>query len=187
MATEEGNKTMRVWWKQRSKFGRKSEKRAKKSLETTDVFTTIQLFVELMLDHKVCSSKHWSVIDKQATEEQLPHYRLSSARFGLSHRCSCGSGQFHAKLQETMANRRQLMGKKNQVKWAETVRVAFSLSHILIVCRCSLTLQGVFHVLSEQHPHDLSADFAHVEFLRKPENAKSQGSEYWIFCILFVS
>lgn len=33
----------------------------------------------------------------------------------------------------------------------------------------SLTLQGIFHVLSKQHPHDLSADFTHIEFLRKPD------------------
>ena len=33
----------------------------------------------------------------------------------------------------------------------------------------SLTLQGIFHVLGEQRPHDLSADFADVELLREPD------------------
>lgn len=32
----------------------------------------------------------------------------------------------------------------------------------------SLTLQGILHVLSEKQPHDLSADFTHIEFLGKP-------------------
>lgn len=29
------------------------------------------------------------------------------------------------------------------------------------------TFQSIFHVLSKESPHDLSADFTHVEFLRK--------------------
>lgn len=33
----------------------------------------------------------------------------------------------------------------------------------------NLTLQSILDILSEQRPHHLSADFSHVQFLRKPE------------------
>lgn len=64
-----------------------------------------------------------------------------------------------------MAKRR----KRVEGKAAATLSESHTHSH---THTSSLTLQGVFHVLSEQRPHDLGADFTHVEFLRKPAVAE---------------
>ena len=130
------------------------------------------------------NSNLWSKIDKQAKNKAaMPLLFVLTVschplhHLGLqSHHCSSGSGQFCAKLEETMAKRgKRVDGKIAELSWVVTLSLSHTHMHTHTHTQThthSLTLQSIFHVLSKQHPHDLSADFTHIKFLRKPRSEK---------------